>query len=127
MEQHNLYYCTTMEDKLGITWSEYKDWRKQLKYSKHHIKIFYMCHVPQISDDLHPTISKAKKGGRGTTGCEYVDVVAPITFAIYHDHELKKQAEQYFAARWPTLTEFAYWLMDVPKKNRHSNMIDLLS
>ena len=53
-----------MGDVLGVAWGEYKDWRKQLSYGKHHTKICYICHVPQISDDLHPTFAKATKGGR---------------------------------------------------------------
>ncbi|KAF8120683.1 hypothetical protein EV363DRAFT_1188559 [Boletus edulis] len=115
-----------MENNLGVTWADYKAWRKQLKYGKHHRKICYICHVPQISDELHPTFTKSKKGGAGLVTCEYADIVAPLAFAIHYNPDMRGRAETYFGARWPTLMGFTQWLMDIPKKDRQSNMIDLL-
>lgn len=49
--------CATMEDKLGSDWNTYKEWRHLLKYHKHHDKICFICHMPQITDGLHLTMS----------------------------------------------------------------------
>lgn len=126
-DQHNLIHCPCLEDRLCITWSEYKQWRKKLQYRKHHNKICFICHVPQINDSLHPTFTKARKGGTGRMECEHADIVAPLAFAIYHDDALRSRAEIHFEVRWPKLTVFTNWLMDVPRAGRHSNLIDLFS
>ncbi|KAG6382208.1 hypothetical protein JVT61DRAFT_861 [Boletus reticuloceps] len=123
---HDLYCCMTMENNLGVSWNDYKAWRKQLKYGKHHLKICYVCHVPQITDELHPTFTKSKKGGSGLVTCEYADIVAPLAFAIHHNPDMRGRAETYFGTRWPTLMGFTQWLIGIPRKDRQSNMIDLL-
>ncbi|KAF8124467.1 hypothetical protein EV363DRAFT_1403194 [Boletus edulis] len=114
-----------MEVKLGRDWNAYKDWRKLLQYRKHHDKICFICHVPQITDSLHPTFTKTSKGGKGIN-CEYADIIAPMVFAIYHDPILRQRAETHFQTHWGnTLASFADWLMSMPREESQSNLIDL--
>lgn len=121
---HALNRCDTLEGALQVTWSKYKDWRKQLQYRKHHIKICYICHVPQVTDELHPTFTKSRKGG--AVDCEYADIIAPTAFAVYHDARLKERAEARFNVRWgPNLTAFTAWLMGPPREKGYSNLVDL--
>ena len=121
--QHNLMECPSLEEHLNATWTTYKQWRQRLQYHKHHSKICFICHVPQITDSLHPTFTKAKKGDK--VECEYSDIIAPLAFAIYHHMILRSHAERYFGVTWSNMTMFTNWLMDVPRKDRHSNLIDL--
>lgn len=123
MSRHELMRCPSLGERLHVTWSMYKEWRQGLQYRKHHSKICFVCHVPQINDSLHPTFTKTEKGGRIT--CEYADIVAPLAFAIYHSTAVKLRAETYFETKWSKLAIFTDWLMDAPKRGRNSNLIDL--
>ena len=123
-DQHSIMQCPALKEHLNVTWTVYKEWRQRLQYRKHHSKICYICHVPQINDTLHTMFTKATKGGR--ISCEYADIVAPLAFAIYHHTMLRSRAEAHFGARWTGLVTFTDWLMGMPAKGRHSNLIDLL-
>lgn len=124
-DQHSPNKCSTIRDKLGSDWNAYKEWRKLLRYRKHHNKICFICHVPQITDSLHPTFTKTGKGSKGLD-CEHVDIIAPTAFAIYHDAILRRRAESHFNTNWGnTLATFANWLMSMPKDDSQSNLIDL--
>ncbi|KAG6381454.1 hypothetical protein JVT61DRAFT_23 [Boletus reticuloceps] len=124
LDKHTPNYCNTLQNKLQVTWSEYKDWMKQLQYCKHHVNICYICHMPQINNDLHPTFTKAKKGGE--THCVYADIIAPIAFTIYHDMGSKRRAEAQFEVNWgSSLTTFMQWLMGMLREKSYSNLVDL--
>ena len=121
---HTLNRCDTLRNALQVTWTEYQGWRKQLQYRKHHMKICFICHVPQVTDDLHPTFTKPKKGG--AVDCEYADIIAPIAFAVYHDGRLRERAETRFNVHWgPSVSAFAEWLMGTPREKGYSNLVDL--
>ena len=121
-QTHHLYCCPCLRSHANSSWDEYKEWRKGLRYVKWHDKICWLCHVPQLSDVLHPTFSKANKG---KPECKFADVVAPTAFAIYHHEALKHMAQQHFREDWKTLDLFAYWLMAKPTVGSESNLMDL--
>ena len=119
--EHSLKECPTLIGQLGVSWSEYVNWRQRLQYQKHHQKICYMCHVPQITDELHPTMTKAIDGVK----CEYTDIVAPIAFGIYHEGSIRDKGEKYFNVKWESKHGFAEWLMGKPRERKYSNLIEL--
>lgn len=121
-EKHLLKECPSLRGQLGVSWSEYIDWRRKLRYQKHHQKICFVCHVPQITDELHPTMTKAKMDG---VGCEYADIIAPMVFGMYHEGGVKRKAEECFREKWESENGFAGWLMGKPKGKSYSNMVDL--
>ena len=123
---HALPSCPCFGDRIPATWNSYKDWRYKLQYNrKHHNKICFICHVPQISDDLHPTFTKAGKKG-SKIECQHADIIGPVAFAVYHDVVLRARAEAHFGT-WlgDDTTAFADWLMGAPGAHSHSNLIDL--
>lgn len=124
--RHTLSCCPCFGDRIPATWDLYKDWRYKLKYNrKHHDKICFICHVPQISDELHPTFTKAGKKG-SKIECQYADIIGPMVFAVYHDVILKARAEAHFGTQLGgNLTAFADWLMGMPRACSHSNLMDL--
>lgn len=121
-DTHHLYRCPRLISHANSSWDEYKEWRKGLRYVKWHNKICWLCHVPQLSDSLHPTFSKANQG---RPDCQFADVVAPTAFAIYHHQALKTAAQQYFQQEWKSLERYACWLMDKPAAGSESNLMDL--
>ncbi|KIK10475.1 hypothetical protein PISMIDRAFT_622127, partial [Pisolithus microcarpus 441] len=116
--QHDLMSCP----KLG-SFLVYKEWRQKLRYRKHHNMICFICHVPQLSDSLHPTFTRAQRGRN--VGCKYADIIAPTAFAIFHHSLVKRRAEAYFEVEWAGVGAFADWLMDAPKGKSESNLMDL--
>ena len=121
---HALYHCPHLAGGgTCSTWNDYLEWRKLLRYSsKHHKKICFMCHVPQLHDSLHPTFIRADQRGQP---CEFADIIAPATFGVYHSASLKEQAQRHFGCRWTGLTMFAQWLMGRPKEGTESNLLEL--
>lgn len=69
--------------------------------------------------------TKARKGQGGKVKYKYADIVASLAFVIYYHMMLKLHAEVHFKVEWSELKKFTDWLMDVPKNDRHSNLIDL--
>lgn len=124
-DKHPPIECFTINIKLGSNWKAYMNWRKLLRYRPHHSSICFICHVPQITDSLHPTFTKTGKGSKGMD-CEYVDIIAPTAFAIYHHMVLRQRAESHFETSWGnSLASFADWLMSNPRENSQSNLTDL--
>jgi len=80
-----------------------------------------VCHVPQITDDLHPM---ARKVGKDGPKCDCGDIIAPMVFGIYHKVELKRKVEEHFGGVGQQ-ESFALWLMGKPKAMSYSNMVDL--
>lgn len=118
-DQHELQNCPYMRN-----WNEYLEWRRRLKYQRHHYMICYKCHVPQISDALHPTLTKTTKG-KGIS-CRYADVIGPIAFAIYKDALLRRAAEDDMRCDFgKDLIEYAKWLMGVPRNDQRSNLLQV--
>lgn len=121
---HTLMRCETLLDFLRITWSDYKEWRGKLQYRRHHSKICFVCHVPQINDSVHPTFTKVKKGER--IECEHADILAPLAFSIWHHATTRRRAEAHFGVTWGGgTTQIAEWLMGKPRTGSHSNLVDL--
>ena len=99
--------------------STYVDWRNMIRYGKHHHKLCYRCHVPQCNDKLHGTFVK------GSTGCVYPDIIAPVVYAICHDQSLLSGAIVYFKQKWNNLEELMTWLNGQPINGEKSNLTAL--
>ncbi len=97
---HSIVRCPT----LGPRIPDYKQWKGNLKIGgKGSASSCYFCHVPQCNDQLHPAFSRPEN-------CQYPDIVAPLAFGIFHNEDLRAQAEEHFQTRWPTLYSFTKWL-----------------
>ncbi|KAI6139187.1 hypothetical protein BKA82DRAFT_4365200 [Pisolithus tinctorius] len=121
MERHGIRECPHLD---GDGWSEYVEWRRGLQYDmRHHRKICYMCHVPQVNDKVHPQFKKAEKGNKD---CKFADVVAPAAYGIYQNEELRREAEKKFGESWGEGGVYVKWLMGRPRQGHHSNLIDLM-
>ncbi len=97
---HAIIRCPT----LGPQIPDYKEWKGNLRVGgKGSAPSCYFCHVPQCNDQLHPAFSRPEN-------CQYSDIVAPIAFGIFHDMDLRSQAEGHFQTKWPTLHSFSKWI-----------------
>ncbi|KAG2045911.1 hypothetical protein BDR06DRAFT_1000782 [Suillus hirtellus] len=113
---HMIHQCPFFGPHSEVEYEQYWEWRTTLKYLKYHKKICFVCHVPQINDDLHPTFGK---------DCEFKDIIAPAAFGVFCNQKARTAAETHFKQRWSDLQTFAGWLMGRPEKNSQSNLMDL--
>ncbi|KAI6103187.1 hypothetical protein EDD17DRAFT_1844661 [Pisolithus thermaeus] len=109
--RHGIRECPNLA---GDGWSNYVQWRRELRYQNYHKRICYVCHVPQINDVVHPQFTRAGK-----------DVVAPAAYGAYLDAELCWLASMHFEQSWQDEVAFARWLMGHPRPGYHSNLINL--
>ena len=115
---HMVNQCPFFGPHSGVEFSEYLDWRKSLQYLKHHKKICFICHVPQINDNLHPTF-----GGRD--GCEFKDIIAPAAYGVFWNDKARVAAGAHFKREWSSIEAFTEWLMGKPENGSQSNLMDL--
>ncbi|KAG2741290.1 hypothetical protein P692DRAFT_20701349, partial [Suillus brevipes Sb2] len=115
---HMVNQCPFFGPHSGVEFGEYLDWRRSLQYLKHHKKICFVCHVPQINDDLHPTFGKRD-------GCEFKDIIAPAAYGVFCNGNARAAAEAHFRQQWSSAEGFAAWLMGKPENGSQSNLMDL--
>ena len=109
---HELFKCPVLHDKI----SDYKEWKKSIKYNpRHPNKSCWFCHLPQCQDLLHPQFTSPDD-------CNYPDIVAPIAFAIFQVDEYRQKAEIHFEVQWPSIKAFTEWLVGPPHKNEQTNI-----
>ena len=110
---HELFKCPVLYNKT----SDYKAWKKGIKYNPSHPnKSCWFCHLPQCDDLLHPQFTTSPED------CNYPDIVAPIAFAIFQIDEYRQEAETHFEVQWPSIKAFTEWLVGKPHKNEQTNI-----
>jgi superfamily II DNA or RNA helicase len=114
---HMIHNCPSFGPQSEAEFEEYWAWRQTLEYLKHHKKICFKCHVPQINDNLHPTFGK--------NDCEFKDIVAPAAFGIFCNVRARTAAEAHFKQKWSSRERFSGWLMGKPASGSQSNLMDL--
>ncbi|KAG6819291.1 hypothetical protein H0H93_013337 [Arthromyces matolae] len=107
--KHNIMHCPLLQTLLsGQGEDHYKQLRGLIKYTRHpQTRVCFTCHIPQISDSLHPTF------GKSATSCtpSQKDIILPIAFSIFHQAHLKAAAQTHFSVTWNTLDSFVQWLI----------------
>ncbi|KAH7922089.1 hypothetical protein BV22DRAFT_1049165 [Leucogyrophana mollusca] len=118
---HTITRCPTVMS-IGEGFTTYKQWRSKLRYTKHHTKICWTCHVPQCSDQLHRTFV----GGQNRdSACDWPDTVGPVAYLIYQLEELRGLARTEFEMEWETLETYTEWLMSKPEAGHYSKLMDM--
>jgi superfamily II DNA helicase RecQ len=119
VDKHAIIRCPYIDSGDGKGEEKYVLWRDKIKYQGFHSSICYRCHVPQIDDRLHSTFMK------GGAACHHPDVIAPVAYAIFRNHGMRKAAEGYFSQRWTDLNQFMKWINSKPVQGHESNLTAL--
>ena len=103
----DITYCQSIDVKAYINF--------RLKYA---IKnLCWRCHVPQLSEDLHPQNYSDSQHGKV---CIYNDIIGPVAYACWINVEVRKAMAEAFESDWHNLEEYREWLV-CPFEGEHAS------
>ena len=116
--RHPILKChTLLHDVEGIGKESFLQWQRQLQYREDfHSSVCYFCHIPQCNDMLHQTFGM---------GCDNKDIVGPVGYGIFHNPDIKQDAELEFGCTWTTINHFINWLNGPPCNGHNTNLTAL--
>ncbi len=100
-------------------WFSFVSFRNRIRYNKtKHGGVCYLCHVPQCNDKLHRMF-------KDKNNCDYPDIIAPISFCIFEQKDLKNQGEKYFKVKWNVMQDYLDWINGPVIEGAQTNLSEI--
>jgi len=100
-------------------WESYKAFKSSIRYPpKFPNKSCFFCHVPLLSNLLHPDFGKP-------SNCAHPDVVPVVAFGVFLNPELHRKAETHFGVHWKSLKDYGDWLVMSPTNGSLTHISDI--
>lgn len=113
-ERHDITLCPLFDD--DFPKSAFFDFRSALHYKSNVKKICYKCHVPQLSDSVHPMFMP------GTDGCPHRDMLPPLMYGIWWDDEWREKVKEKFRQPLQSVADWCTWLTEIGPKPHPTNL-----
>jgi superfamily II DNA helicase RecQ len=112
---HGLTECP----KFKKLWDIYKTFKNSIHYPPNFPnKSCFYCHVPLISNLLHPDFGKPSH-------CSHPDVVPVVAFEVYMNPELHKKAKTHYGVSWKSVKDYGKWLVMSPTNGSLTHISDV--
>lgn len=114
-ESHGLTECPNFQK----MWDAYKTFKKSIRYPPQFPnKSCFFCHVPLLSNLLHPEFGKPSH-------CAHPDVVPVVAFVVFLNPELHRKAETHFGVGWKSVKDYGKWLVMPPSNGSLTHISDI--